>query len=402
MKIKFFNSYIFPAFIIITLLWLSFAPAHGASKFPDFDTREETKVVDGMKYIKLKISKSDCRQSIHVLELDLNSNKFELESVFGKDSLHNKETVSSMAKRKNALAAVNGSFFSNGGNPLGMIIHQGKIIKEPILGRTVMGITSSNEIFFDNPKFDARFYYKGETSETGECRFIELDGINRPPSEDEVIIYTPEYGNRTMTKNNNSFEIVVSNEKVISTGHSNSVIPPDGYVIYACGVMCADLERVCLNDEASLELYINPIWEKTKFAVGGGPRLLKGGSVINTASEEKFRPDVARGRAPRTAIGITSEGKLLLVCVDGRQPKTSTGMNLKELSMLMIKLGAVDAMNLDGGGSTTLYLTGKVMNSPSDGCERPVSQALVLKMRDGEEMAGGKVAFDNLEKNIKF
>jgi len=387
---------------VITFLSLFFEPVHGASKFPDFDKREETKVIDGMKYIKLKISNSDRRQSIHVLELDINSNKFELESVFGKDSLHNKETVSSMAKRKNAVAAVNGSFFSNGGNPLGMIIHQGKIIKEPILGRTVMGITTSNEIFFDNPKFDARFYYKSEEAATGECHFIELDGINRPPSADEVIIYTPEYGNRTMTKNNNSFEIVVSNEKVISTGRSNSVIPPDGYVIYACGVMFTDLERVSLNDEASLELYINPIWEKTKFAVGGGPRLLKGGNAINTAAEEKFRPDVAKGRAPRTAIGITADGKLLLVCVDGRQPKTSEGMNLKELSNLMVKLGAVDAMNLDGGGSTTLYLMGKVMNSPSDGCERPVSQALILKARDGEEMAGGKVAFDNSEKNIKF
>ncbi|HNY11466.1 MAG TPA: phosphodiester glycosidase family protein [Candidatus Wallbacteria bacterium] len=355
-----------------------------------------------MKYIKLKILKPDCRQSIHVLELDINSNKFKLESVFGKDSLHNKETVSSMAKRKNAVAAVNGSFFSNGGNPLGMIIHQGKIIKEPILGRTVMGITSSNEIFFDNPKFDARFYYKNEISETGECHFIELDGINRPPVADEVIIYTPEYGNRTMTKNNNSFEIVVSNEKVISMGRANSVIPPDGYVIYACGVMYTDLERVCLNDEASLELYINPIWEKTQFAVGGGPRLLRDGSVINCAADEKFRPDVAKGRAPRTAIGMTSTGKLLLVCVDGRQPKTSAGMNLKELSALMVKLGAVDAMNLDGGGSTTLYLMGKVMNSPSDGCERPVSQALILKACDGEDQAGKKVAFESSEKNIKF
>jgi exopolysaccharide biosynthesis protein len=205
-----------------------------------------------------------------------------------------------------------------------------------------------------------------------------------------------------MTKNKNSFEIVVSNEKVISTGHSNSVIPPDGYVIYACGIMCTDLERVSLNDEESLELYINPIWEKTHFAVGGGPRLLKGGSVINCAADEKFRPDVAKGRAPRTAIGITADGKLLLVCVDGRQPKTSDGMNLKELSYLMVSLGATDAMNLDGGGSTTLYLLGKVMNSPSDGCERPVSQALILKTRDVEELSGGKVAFENSGKNMKF
>lgn len=375
------------------------APAKAASGLKPCDER---RVLDGMVYKKYRISNEDERQSIHVLELDIASNRFELESVFGGDCLHNRETVSSMARRRNAIAAINGAFFSRGGNPLGMIVHQGRIIKEPILGRTVMAITSSNEVFFDNPKFDARFFFSAPGAGTDDVRFVELDGINRPPAEDEVIIYTPEYGNTTMTKDPDAIEIIVSGEKIIATGKRNSAIPPDGFVIHARGVMISDLEHAAIGHSTSLELYINPKWGSAIFAVGGGPRLLRDGKIANMAREEKFRSDVTSGRAPRTAIGITGDGRLLLVCVDGRRPKSAMGMSLKELSKFMSSIGAKDAMNLDGGGSTTLYLMGRIMNSPSDGSERPVSQALVLKARDGMEKLEKDIAYDNGRKEYKF
>lgn len=343
----------------------------------------ETEASDGVRYFMMKSDSPDFRQAIHVLEIDPARSPFELESVFGKDCLYGKETVSSMARRKNAVAAINGAFFSSGGNPLGMIVHQGKIIKEPILGRTAFGIMEDGTTFFDNPKFDARFYFADSRIE--EPRFVELDGINRRPDDDEIIVYTPEYGNRTKTQSDPAIEIVVASDRVIAVGTGNSLIPPDGYVIYAGGVTVPEFENVVLNSEAHMELYVNPVWEKAKFAVGGGPRLLCDGKSVDDASKEKFRPDVARGRAPRTALGVTAEGKLLFVCVDGRQ-KNACGMTLRELSALMKKLGARDAMNLDGGGSTTFYLLGKVMNSPSDGSERQVSQALVLRPKSAEEL----------------
>lgn len=379
------------------------------------DYFEDSKVTEGIKYTNIKISKQDYKQSLHLLEIDFKADSFELESVFGKDCLYGKETVSSMAKRKNALAAINGSFFSSNGNPLGMIVHQGRIIKEPILGRTVMGITKQGQVFFDNPKFDARFFYKklksnkavalnsngtdnankqqansSDTNEAYETHFVELDGINRKPDEDEIIVYTPEYGNSTMTKYKNSVEIVVAGEKVVSIARCNSIIPPDGYVIYAGGVMSSELHAVTLNDEVYMELYANPIWEQAEFAVSGGPRLIKDSEIVNAASAEKFREDVARGRAPRTAVGITKDNKMIFVCVDGRR-KNAAGMTLRELSKFMLSRGVVDAMNLDGGGSTTFYLMGKVMNSPSDGHERPVSQALILKPRSAPESLAKKI-----------
>jgi len=343
----------------------------------------EINAAEGVRYFTLKSEIPDFRQIVHVLELDPAKSPFEIESVFGKDCLYGKETVSSMARRKNAVAAINGAFFTQGGNPLGMTVHQGKIIKEPILGRTAFGIAEDGSTFFDNPKFDARFYFKDSRSD--EPRFVELDGINRRPEDDEIVVYTPEFGNRTKTNSDPAIEVVVASDRVIAVGKANSLIPPDGYVIHAGGVMVPELENIVLNSESNMELYVNPVWEKARFAVGGGPRLICDGKIVNDASKEKFKSDVVKGRAPRTALGVNSSGKLLFVCVDGRQKK-SCGMTLGEMARLMKMLGARDAMNLDGGGSTTLYLMGKVMNSPSDGCERPVSQALVLRPRPAEDI----------------
>jgi hypothetical protein len=119
--------------------------------------------------------------------------------------------------------------------------------------------------------------------------------------------------------------------------------------------------------------------------VGGGPRLLRDGRVAVTARAEGFAPlrsfaqAFVRGRQPRTLAGVTDDGRLLLVTVDGRRPAWSVGMTLPEAARLMRSLGAVDALNLDGGGSTTMVVRGQVVNRPSDGVgERSVSDALYV------------------------
>jgi hypothetical protein len=77
-------------------------------------------------------------------------------------------------------------------------------------------------------------------------------------------------------------------------------------------------------------------------------------------------------------VGVTDAGQLLLVVVDGRQSGYSAGMTLRELADLMVSLGAREAVNLDGGGSSEMFLNGLVANRPSDGAERLVSSALVV------------------------
>jgi hypothetical protein len=113
-------------------------------------------------------------------------------------------------------------------------------------------------------------------------------------------------------------------------------------------------------------------------AVGGFPELLRGGDVV--LGRTPVLASFGAVRHPRTAIGWSSRsGRVWLVVVDGRQPPRSAGMTLAELTALFQRLGATDALNLDGGGSTALVVNGILQNRPSDAeGERAVGNALAL------------------------
>src|SRR5690606_6995697 len=117
-------------------------------------------------------------------------------------------------------------------------------------------------------------------------------------------------------------------------------------------------------------------------AVAGVPQLIKDGKIDITWEQEKASKAFAETRHPRTAVAKLKDGKFLMMTVDGRQPGVSVGMSLQELAEYLFSLGAVDAMNLDGGGSTTMYLDGKVVNTPSDKeGERKIGDAIVVTLR---------------------
>jgi exopolysaccharide biosynthesis protein len=99
-----------------------------------------------------------------------------------------------------------------------------------------------------------------------------------------------------------------------------------------------------------------------------------------TAEQERFRPDITQGRAPRTAFGIGRQGEWLLLVADGRQ-RHSKGLTLTELAQLLKEKGAWEALNFDGGGSSAMVIGSQVVNQPSDGQERPVASALLLLKR---------------------
>ncbi|MGH2658544.1 MAG: phosphodiester glycosidase family protein, partial [Actinomycetota bacterium] len=111
------------------------------------------------------------------------------------------------------------------------------------------------------------------------------------------------------------------------------------------------------------------VWD----AIGGGPVLVSDRvDVVGTCG------GAGCGRNPRTGVGVRADGKLLLVVVDGRQPKWSVGATMHEFARIFLKLGATGAMNLDGGGSSTMVVNGDVKNRPSDGEQRRVSTAVLV------------------------
>jgi hypothetical protein len=120
-------------------------------------------------------------------------------------------------------------------------------------------------------------------------------------------------------------------------------------------------------------------WAAARDIVGGAGLLVKGGREIHDWAPEAFNPGFAELRHPRTLIGVSGDGAIWLVTVDGRQPALSAGMTLVELRSLARRLALTDALNLDGGGSTTMWVKGEVVNSPSDAAgPRKVSDALLV------------------------
>jgi exopolysaccharide biosynthesis protein len=322
---------------------------------------------------------------INVLRIDLN--RARLKIVHALDEGVGLETVSSMAVRYRAVAAINGGYFRpNGtyrGESLGLLLLEGKLISEPYNDRAELGLTSAGtttQVVFGHLKFSGEILI-------GPAKHI-VQGLNRPPSPNEVIIFTPEF-HRTSLTNPDGIEVVVRRNRVVAIRdlQGSTEIPPDGYIISAVGsarewlkhhvrkgvkvVFSWHLESITRGDDAK--------WQRAYSLLGAGPQLIKEGKVAITDKEEKMAPTFRSDRHPRTAIARLESGKLLLVTVDGRQPGISMGLSLDMLAELLLEFGAVEAINLDGGGSTTMVVHDKVVNRPSDQTgERPVSDAILV------------------------
>lgn len=277
------------------------------------------------------------------------------------------ETVSAMATRDGAVAAVNATYFAPNGEIIGLLKMDGSIVSTPLLTRTAYGQDAAGHGFI------AQASYEGTVTLPGG-RTVPISGVNRERGANELIIYNRYYGARTGT-NEYGTEYTVQDNRVVAIGTGNVPIPAQGYVLSAHGDAAQALAALHVGDAVTVRQTLGPAFDQAVYAVGAGPTLVKGGQIYLTTAQEEFPPDIAVGRAPRTALGLSKDGDTILAVVDGRQ-SDSIGMSLLELATLMQELGAVDAMNLDGGGSSDLVIDGRVVNSPSDGRERKVATAL--------------------------
>lgn len=331
-------------------------------------------------------------RQINLLRVDLG--RVEIKLIHAMDEGVGLETTSSMAARHNAAAAVNAGFFKVAGtyrgDPAGAFVAEGKLMSEPASNRAAVGFIrrgAKTEVIFGHLKF-AGFI---KTSR-GEQRAI--DGINRLRASDEIVVYTPEFHRTTLTTPD-GIELIVRRDRVIERrdGKGSSRIPDDGYVISAVGKAREwALKNLTLRARVHLSAKIEPVekdqraaWSRAVYIVGGGPQLIRNGRVEITAEQEGINQKFVTDLHPRTAIADLGAGRILLVAVDGRQPELSVGLSLVELANLLLEFGARDAINLDGGGSTTMVVGGKIVNSPSDRTgERAVSDAILFfSKKDG-------------------
>ena len=326
---------------------------------------------------------------INMLRIDLG--RAHLKMVHALDEAVGLETVSSMVARYGALAAVNSGYFRTDGtyrgDSVGVEVRDGKILSEPNNVRAAAGLIERDgrqDLILGHIKFDGQLIAGGQAKHA-------IDGLNRPRGDNELIIFTPEFHRTTLT-NPDGLELIVRRGRIIARRdlQGSSVIPADGFVISVAGTARQwTLENLRVGTRVKLNLAWSPIeteqkdlWKQAANVIGGGPQLIKNGRVEITNAAEKILPSFVSDGHPRTAIARLKSGQILLVTVDGRQPGESIGMSLTMLADLLLEFGAVEAINLDGGGSTTMVIRNKLVNKPSDATgERPVSDAILVYPR---------------------
>lgn len=315
----------------------------------------------------------------HVLEVD--PGLIEVAAGHSRDAAIGLETTRDLARRRGALAAVNGGFFRVDG-PLageseGVLIVRGRLLSEPDRGRAGFALVRTGPVttaLFDRLAFCAELRLPDGTG-------IAVDGFNRDRRAGEVVIYTREFHLTTLTLPG-GVEAVVDSRRGSQAGpgevlalhrsSGSSPIPQDGMVVsFAPGV--AEAERLSPGMKVDLVWRLWPgspdpegLWSLASGALGAGPLLLRDGDRVLRPEVESISRVFAEARHPRTAVAARADGSLLLVTVDGREPGWSVGMSLTELTDLLLELGAVDGVNLDGGGSTTMVVRGETVNRPSD------------------------------------
>ena len=309
---------------------------------------------------------------------------------------------SAVSRRLRAVAAVNGGYFGADGNPVGVLAAGGRLLSEPVGGRSALMLGAPPRI--------AALRFEGTVSVGGQAAL--LDGANRVPGEipacggrggdlpterpdavttcsdpSEVVLFTPEWSGRTPGARGARTDVVVRGG-VVSAARSRGAtrIPGDGYVVAGTGAAARMLRAAAGSGvPVALDPAIGP--GLGTGIVGGGPRLLARGRVRVRSSAEGFDPlsapwfhdSFVAARQPRTLAGVRADGRLLLVTIDGRRPGWSAGVTLREAGRVMRSLGARTALNLDGGGSSAMAVRGRVVSRPSDPSgERPVSDVLVV------------------------
>lgn len=305
------------------------------------------------------------------------------DQVYSRTGFVSRENTRDMVARTGALIGINADFFGNDGDPLGAMLSEGELVSEPYFPRTAVAWGPEGGLRFDSPAFSASIEPVGAPR-------IRIDGFNRSVRSGEIVLFTRKGGNASSKLRCTAFLFEAKQPVPLNATFSlrlKTTVPGVTDIPVALDevILMVSPERIAevsaslfagLEYDFKTRLTGQIDWSTMKEAIGGGPRLVVDGVARVTRDYERFDPSY-NNRHPRSAVGYTRNGEVVLLAVDGRM-ESSKGLTLDELANLMVKLGCVDAMNLDGGGSSTLVLGGAVLNRPSDGGLRAVANSLLV------------------------
>jgi hypothetical protein len=330
--------------------------------------------------------------AMYVFTADLRHPDIQIETALAGDIIPGIATVKSIARNHEndhirIAAAVNGDFFINS-YPLGLVVRKGRLIK---MGQDWSTLAFSRDKI---PRIDV-FSCRVSLVIPGE-KAVPISGLNTVRHSRGIVLFTPEFGDQTegsgpgrafvLNSGGNYLPahgmVDIKVDKKCPLPNSN-VIPSERWVLSFGQQQAETAASLNPGGVYRIRVSLTPDGKHVYCAVSGGPRLLRKGKLSVERESEGQRKGFDVERHPRTAVGFSRDRRtLVMAVVDGRRPGHSLGMNLHELARFMREQGCYEAMNLDGGGSSTMVINGEVVNRPSDITgSRPVAGALLVGIR---------------------
>lgn len=324
----------------------------------------------GIAHIKTVRYINGAPVKINIVEINpkINQNLIIKPEIAG-NSLNSKTQIRNIAQKNNSIVAVNGGYFKpETGVPLGSLMVDNKTLTGPIYNRVGIGISQNeNGTNFSMGKVEVNIELKNKLSS------IKIDNINQPRMlSTYTLAYTKEWGKMSPPAPKYGAIAVVENGTITKISTAAVEIPEDGYAISGPAEI---VNKLFGQRNLKLEIAYPSEFENSNHIIGGGPYLVKNGEIYVDVTEQRF--NAITGKNPRSAIGYTKDGSLIITTVDGRE-ENSVGMTLGQLASLMKNLDCYNAMNFDGGGSSVMYVNGKITNSPPTREGIAISNALTI------------------------
>lgn len=358
--------------LIIALLFAICVPS--AAFAADWNGVTEEEITKGVIYKKILRYSGGAFSMLHVVECDTDNAAASFGVMTASSGASYLETTKKMAENNNAIAAVNGDFFNTGSkrtNMLGVVYQDGELVSTPSKDVwATVALTDAGNILMDY------FGFSGSITAPNGASY-ELYQINKMPSTlGAVNMFTPKWG-ATVTLGENMQALLIKDgivrERITAPGEisfgDNDTMLVTNYSINQF------FDNFAAGDEVKIEYAVTGTNEKITEAVGGNT------VIVADGKKASFTHD-ATGYAQRTAIGINKEGtKLYLVVAEGRQTAYK-GFTQSGFAEALIELGIYRAVNLDGGGSSTMVTkneisgTTEIRNNISS--QRSVSTAVGL------------------------
>lgn len=391
--------------------------------------KKNSKLSYGVTYKKLEYSAGAVKSGVDVTEINVADAFTKVQ--FGKaNPLNQLAPVRTRAESfnqigNNILSAVNSNFFlSEKGKdtrPVHLISEDNRLVyggyvnndknqfvNEPI----AFGIDKSGKGLIDHYNLDLSYSFNGKTR--------KISHTNRERAANNTILYTSDfykadtdtnqYGTEVVLQSSGDTELTLGSKldltvaSIRKEGDPKTIPISDDYVVLSGhGTSSKPLQAMKVGDTVSINVGMDTQWQQSEFMIAGGPQLVKNGLVDVSMNTDSF---IAKARTSRTAVGVDSKkGKVFFVTADTSLNK---GLTIPELAQLMKELGADTALNLDGGGSTTMVIrpTNKsalqVVNKLQDGFERGVSGVLMAADTEPERIFADVSYRDALYKGIQW